>query len=851
MKIKQTSFSRRRILFGFLFAVIAQAYIGCTKTNGPTFEHVATGRNPERWPQLQLQVQRSMQMEADIASLVDSMTVEQKVAQMIQPEIRDVTVEDMRRYGFGSYLNGGGAYPKNDKRALVADWVALADAMHQASLDDAIDGIAIPTMWGTDAVHGHNNVIGATIFPHNVGLGATHNPELITQIAAATAREVLATGIDWVFAPTVAVVRDDRWGRTYEGYSEDPQLVRAYAAKFVEGMQGAAGGDFLSSDHVIATVKHFVGDGGTTNGEDQGNNEGSEQELMRIHAQGYVAGLEAGAQTVMASFNSWQGEKIHGNHYMLTAVLKKRMGFDGLVVGDWNGHNQVVGCHNSSCPQAINAGLDIVMAPTSSWKSLFDNTVDQVHRGEISMIRVDDAVSRILRVKMRAGLFDKPRPSLRQLSGQTSVIGADSHRAIAREAVRQSLVLLKNKDNILPLSPKLRVFVTGDGANNIGKQSGGWTITWQGTNNVNADFPGATSIYAGIKATVESAGGQVELGSNAEYAVQPDVAVVVFGENPYAEGNGDLDNLEYQRGNKRDLALLRSLQAKGVPVVSLFISGRPLWVNPEINASDAFVVVWLPGSEGGAIADVIFSQPDSAIHYDFHGKLSYSWPRWVDQTMINRHDASYDPLLPYGFGLRYGDVNVLSDSLDEKASGIDTAAISKAVFFSAGISPSWHIQLQVADRSVTMTSNVVTLDDFRVRTADRNLQEDSLQLEWAGTAEGKMRFTTNIPVDLRAYGESSATLSVDVKRLTPVVSPLYVSFGGARVEITEPVQALSDQEWKTLSIDIRCFTRNDADLHLVNSVFGIETKGPLGLQMGEVVLKPFSVAAATITCNHN
>lgn len=486
---------------------------------------------PSYWPRIDSEVRTDPAIEAKVKEILDGMTLEQKVAQIIQPEIRDISVEDMRRYGFGSYLNGGGAFPNNNKHASVQDWVDLAEALYQASVDDSLDGSSIPTMWGTDAVHGHNNVIGATLFPHNIGLGAANNPGLIEEIAGATAKEVAATGIDWIFAPTVAVTRDDRWGRTYEAYSEDPKIVRDYAYAIVKGLQGR-GEDFLSQQQVLSTVKHFVGDGGTEGGDDQGNNLATEQELFEIHAQGYVGGLKAGAQSVMASFNSWQGEKVHGSEYLLTKVLKERMGFDGFVVGDWNGHGQIPGCSNDNCPDAINAGLDVFMVPTDAWKPLLENTLSQVRDGVIPLSRLDDAVSRVLRVKLRAGLFDKPSPVNRPLAGKTELIGHPQHREIARQAVRESLVLLKNTEQLLPLHPAQRVLVAGDGADNIGKQSGGWTITWQGTGNENADFPGGTSIYGGIRDVVEAAGGQVTLSVDGSYEQQPDVAIVVFGEEP-------------------------------------------------------------------------------------------------------------------------------------------------------------------------------------------------------------------------------------------------------------------------------------------------------------------------------
>ncbi|MDX1392119.1 MAG: glycoside hydrolase family 3 N-terminal domain-containing protein, partial [Rheinheimera sp.] len=710
------------------------------------------------WPALTLPVKPDAALEQRISDMLAAMTLEQKVAQMIQPEIRDITVEDMRQYGFGSYLNGGGAFPDNNKHATPADWIALAEAMYQASVDSSLDGSSIPTMWGTDAVHGHNNVIGATLFPHNIGLGAANNPALIEQIATVTAREVMVTGIDWVFAPTVAVVRDDRWGRTYEGYSEDPDIVREYAAAIVTGLQGEPGKDFLGDERVISTVKHFVGDGGTEGGDDQGNNIASEQDLFRIHAQGYVGGLQAGAQTVMASFNSWHGEKIHGNTYLLTEVLKQRMGFDGFVVGDWNGHGQIPGCTNDNCPQAALAGLDVYMVPTPAWKPLYHNLIAQAQSGEIPMRRIDDAVRRILRVKLRAGLFDKPSPAQRPLSGNTALIGSAEHRAVARQAVQQSLVLLKNADQLLPLNPTQRILVTGEGADNIGMQSGGWTISWQGTGNSNSDFPGGSSIYDGIKQTVDAAGGQLELSRDGSYIVKPDVAVVVFGEQPYAEGNGDLDNLEYQRGNKKDLALLKKLKADGINVVSLFISGRPLWVNPELNASDAFVAVWLPGSEGAGVADVIMAKADGSVNKDFHGKLSFSWPATPDQQ-ANRHDSNYQPLLPYGFGLRYGETGPLNKALNEQV--VADNALDELVLFERAVKPPYQLVLHSAGNSVVLESSVAQLNNIAVRTFDNKVQEDARRLSFSGAA--KVSLTSAFPADLRAYQESGSALVIQLQ----------------------------------------------------------------------------------------
>lgn len=803
-------------------------------------QNTATPAVPDFWPVIQSEVSRSEAIEQRVQSLLANMTLEQKVAQTMQPEIRDISIEDMRRYGFGSYLNGGGAFPDNNKHASVQDWVKLAEAMYQASVDDSLDGSRIPTMWGTDAVHGHNNVIGATLFPHNIGLGAAHNPALIEKIAGATAKEVAATGIDWIFAPTVAVTRDDRWGRTYEAYSEDPDIVRDYAYAIVKGLQGRDEA-FLSEQQVISTVKHFLGDGGTQNGDDQGDNLATEQQLFDIHAQGYVGGLTAGAQSVMASFNSWHGVKNHGNPYLLTQVLKERMGFDGFVVGDWNGHGQIPGCTNESCPAAINAGLDMYMVPTQAWKPLLENTIAQVKAGQISQARLDDAVARILRVKLRAGLFDKPSPANRALAGDSSLIGHAAHRAIARQAVRESLVLLKNKDQLLPLSPQSRILLAGDGADNIGKQSGGWTITWQGTGNQNSDFPGATSVYDGIKQAVDVAGGQVELAADGQYSQVPDVAIVVFGEEPYAEGNGDLANLEYQRGNKTDLALLKKLQSQGIPVVSVFISGRPMWVNPELNASDAFVAAWLPGSEGGGIADVLLRRSDGSVHHDFKGKLSFSWPASPDQTTVNRHDPDYQPLLPYGFGLSYGDKDVLSAPLDESVQTTN-AALAPLSLFENDIKAPWQLSIGAIGNTQAVISSVQQQGPVSLRTSDWKIQEDSRRLHFDGSAPGEVQIGASFPQDLRAYVEANASLHLAVKLDSQLQSPVTLAMlcgenCSSALDISARLAALPVGEWHSVSVPLQCFNQAN-HLARVFSPFSLRVQGELHISIADIRLLP-------------
>jgi beta-glucosidase len=610
------------------------------------------------WPKIASPYGVDAAVEERIDSILSRMSLAEKVGQITMAEIQSISPGDVKRFNIGGLLNGGGSYPNKNRNASIAEWLVMANAFYDASMDDGDGKVAVPVIWGTDAVHGHNNVVGATIFPHNIGLGATRNPALIRDIGVATAREVAVTGIGWAFAPTVAVARDDRWGRTYESFSEDPALVAELSKEIVVGLQGhPALENAFGADKVVATAKHFIGDGGTLNGDDQGDTQLNEEALKKLHAPGHFTAIGAGAQTVMATFNSWNGVKTHGNNYLLTTVLKERMGFDGFVVGDWNGHEQIPGCTAGACAAAVNAGVDMIMVPTE-WRNFIRNTTRQVKNGEISEARLDDAVRRILRVKIRAGLFEKGRPSEQPLAGVKDLLGHPDHRALARRAVRESLVLLKN-EGVLPLNPRTKILVAGDAADSVPRQSGGWTITWQGRDTTNADFPGATTIYAGIRNAVEASGGKAVLSETGDYKEKPDAAIVVFGETPYAEFEGDL---ETDRGvdfeDEKALAILRRLKADGIPAVAVFISGRPRWVSPEIDAADAFVAAWLPGSEGAGVADVLIAGQDGRARNDFKGRLSFSWPASPDQHPVNAGDGDYAPLYPFGFGLSYsGDAN--------------------------------------------------------------------------------------------------------------------------------------------------------------------------------------------------
>jgi beta-glucosidase len=587
--------------------------------------------------------------ERQVSELMLRMSLAEKVGQTIQADISAITPEDLRHYPLGAVLAGGESAPAGGTDRTPAAWLAQARALRAASIEARPGHTPIPILFGIDAIHGNNAVRGATIFPHNIGLGAAHDPGLILRIGAATAQEMAVVGFDWAFAPALAVPQDLRWGRSYESYSQDPAQVMRYGAELVRGLQGEPDGPrTVQSGHVAATAKHFVGDGGTRGGVDQGDTRISERQLIRLHAQGYVGAIDAGVMSVMASFSSWQGMKLHGDASLLSGVLKGTMGFDGFVVSDWNGYGQIAGCSNTSCAAALAAGIDMFMAP-DGWRALFDNTLAQVRSGAISPARLDDAVRRILRVKAKLGLFDPARP----WEGRPDVLASSEHRALARAAVRESLVLLKNRAQLLPIRAGAQVLVVGEAADDIGRQCGGWTLGWQGGGHRNGDFPQGESIYAGLRAALEAGGGSALRSVDGRHGRRPDVAIVVFGERPYAEGAGDLRSIEYSDGARQDLKLLRRLRAEHIPVVSVFLSGRPRALDQELAASDAFVAAWLPGTEGGGIADLLIGDAQGAARDDFSGTLSFAWPASRAAGATAPAAARSAPAFALGYGLHY------------------------------------------------------------------------------------------------------------------------------------------------------------------------------------------------------
>ncbi|WP_209349405.1 glycoside hydrolase family 3 N-terminal domain-containing protein [Pontixanthobacter sp. CEM42] len=740
--------------------------------------------------------------ETQLEEILSAMSLERKVAQLIQPQINSFTADDMRKYRFGSYLNGGNGGPYGDEFAPASEWLKLADEMWDASTAPLPnDEPAIPTMWGTDAVHGHTNVKHATIFPHNIGLGATRDADLVRKIGAATATEIEVTGIDWNFSPTVAVARDDRWGRTYESYSEDPQLVAKLGAALVEGLQGARGaGDYLGQGRVVATAKHFFGDGGTDQGVDQGDVNGDIDELKSVHVVPYPAAISAGVETIMASFNSINGTKMHGNKALLTGVLRDELGFEGLVVGDWNAHGQIKGCTTSDCPQALLAGLDIYMVP-DDWKDLHTNLIKQVQDGTIPIARLDEAVMRVLKVKQHAGLIgpNAAKPSARPNAGQYNKLGFAPHRDVAREAVAKSQVILKN-NGVLPIKNGASILVAGKGADSIAQAAGGWTLTWQGGRELTNDyFPGATSIWAGLEAAAKETGGTAILSANGSYEAKPDVAIVVFGEEPYAEFVGDQKTLVFS--DEEGLELLRKFEADGIPAVALFLSGRPMWMNREINAADAFVASWLPGSEGAGIADVLYGKREAT------GRLSFSWPSDCGGAPLNGGGG----LFSVGYGLALGDAAPMA-KLDETCGYLAEAK-----------SATWYDLGRLAS-GITASAGGAELVNLRGEAGgivangfDYQRQEDARDITFGPAAK----------LTLAQQGEGSGDYRILYNLEAQPAGTVTVTLGDTAIDVTAQLRLSAGKGWREMIITEDCAPQ------LGNSL-SISSDAPISIKIARI-----------------
>lgn len=581
-----------------------------------------------------------------VGDLLSRMTLDEKIGQMLQVERNNSSPADISTYGIGSVLSGGGSVPSSN---TPAGWADMVDGYQSAALSTRLQ---IPVLYGVDAVHGHNNVYGATIFPHNIGLGATRDADLVNRIGAVTAEEVRTTGVNWDFSPCLCAPQDDRWGRTYEGFSESPGLAAELGTAYVQGLQGQpSDGNFLKGVKAVATVKHWIGDGNTVNGDDQKDAPMTDQDLEPF-LKPYADAIQAGARSVMVDLGSVSGVPSHANYHLITEVLKGQLGFSGIVVSDWNGTSRLQSDYgypnySTAIQTGINAGIDMFMEP-DTWKSNnFIGTVKSlVNGGQIAQSRIDDAVSRILRVKFEAGLFESPYADRSLVTGGS--FGGADHRALAREAVRKSATLLKNDGHILPLSKGAKIFVAGAKANDIGYQSGGWTISWQGSP---GNITPGTTILQGIQNAVTNSA-NVTYSATGAGAAGNDVAIVVVGESPYAEMNGDvgtgqpIPNLDLSAS---DQSVLDQVKGSGVPTIVVMLSGRPMNITGRLADWKAFVAAWLPGTEGEGFADVLFGD------YDFTGKLPVSWPAdFTNAIKVNAGDANYAPLFPFGYGLSAG-----------------------------------------------------------------------------------------------------------------------------------------------------------------------------------------------------
>jgi len=809
-----------------LTALAAAVQLLCAATAFAATPAAAPAKAPLKdWPHITSAVKQDAAIEARVKEIVASMTLEQKIGQMTQPEIKTATPDDVRKYYLGSILNGGGSWPNNNKNASPADWVKLADAYYEASLSTDMKH-KVPVIWGIDAMHGNSNVLGATLFPHNIGLGAARDRAGIGQMAEAVAKAVRATGINWVFAPTLAVVRDDRWGRTYESFSEDPRIVADYADVYVKGLQGDLKGDAT----VVATAKHWLGDGGTAEGKDRGATQGPLSELINVHGAGYYPALEAGAQTVMASFSSVTDPqhgtnfgKMHGSEELLTNVLKKKIGFDGFVVSDWNALEEVPGCAKDHCAQAINAGIDMVMVP-DDWKSFIAKTIEQVKKGEIPMARIDDAVSRIIRVKLRANM---KKPSASVHAGKMESMQA---RPLARKLVQESLVLLKNDASTLPLARGKKVLVVGKSADSMTDQTGGWTLTWQGTGNTNKDFPYGDTILAGLRDALGEANVSYSIDGAGVDVSKFDAVVAVIGEHPYAEGDGDIGpagNLRHSARFPQDLEVLQAVAGKGKPVVTVFLSGRPLYANDLLNLSDSFVAAWLPGSEGKGVADVLVRAANGKVNAPFTGKLSFSWPKEPCQTPLNVGDKNYAPLFAYGYGLTYGKAGKVGKlPVDSTTAGCgNTTAFPVFSQADRATFPLYVTSGGERQPLGTDLNAVYTLPTMKIETAQVNTQQDAKKISWtgAGSVEAHGKKAYKIP----EYAAKDGVLSFDTIVSAAPQGKAEVSMGNAAVDVTQALAGRVGKPKSTVKIPLSCFTAKGVDLKKVDTPFKISAEGGL------------------------
>ncbi len=589
----------------------------------------------------------ALPIEERVTDLLDRMTLEEKIGQMTLIEKGSITPDAVAVYAIGGVLSGGGGYPTGNN--TVQGWAEMVNAYQGANLGTRL---AIPVIYGVDAVHGHSNLAGAVIFPHNIGLGATRNPELVQEIGRITALEMIATGIYWNYSPVLAVPQDIRWGRTYEGYSENTDLVTELSTAMLIGLQGD---NIANAETVLGTPKHFVGDGGTAFGTsplsdgllDRGQTNIDEATLRAVHLPPYLSAIENGARSIMISFSSWNGIRMHGQTYLIQEVLRKELGFTGFIVSDWAGLDDAAPDYYDAVVQSINAGIDMNMVPYD-YARFITATTQAVSSGDISQERIDEAVTNILRVKFELGLFERPYAN----EEYQPLVGSEAHRAVAREAVSQSLVLLKNENSALPLDANATqtVFISGQGADSLGMQSGGWSLEWQGFSDNNA-IQGTTLLQALENAFGENTTLRFNVRGRFNSNGAPDsadIGIVVVGEAPYAEQFGDDADLAL---TARDIGLINSMRGQVDTLIVILLSGRPLVIDASLNQADAFVAAWLIGTEGDGVADVLVGERD------FVGKLPFTWLRNIEQLPFDFNTLATEgceaPLFPFGYGLSY------------------------------------------------------------------------------------------------------------------------------------------------------------------------------------------------------
>ena len=705
-----------------------------------------------------------------VDSLLSLMTLEEKIGQMTQAERGSLdNLNDIATYSIGSLLSGGGSAPSQN---TPEGWVAMYDQFQSIALQSRL---GIPLIYGIDAVHGHNNVKGAVIFPHNIGLGCTWNESLVREVNKITAIEVAGTGIDWTFAPCIAVPRNERWGRTYEGFGESPELQEMMSKAAIEGLQGNSLGD---RESILACAKHYVGDGGTANGIDQGNTQINEDELRNIHLPGYIEAIESGVGSIMASYNSWNGQKLHGHDYLLNQVLKNELGFDGFVISDWKGVDQIHGSYREAIKRAINAGIDMVMVP-DRYKVFIAHLKSLVEDNEVSLERINDATRRILKQKFLLDLFNEPYtdPSL------TPDIGSEGHRQIGRQAVRESMVLLSAKNDILPLKKTgQKILVAGRLADDRGAQCGGWSISWQGSN---GEITEGTTILDGLRD--QSQGSFIIYSEEGDYEGEVDVAVVVIGEKtPYAEGAGDRASLNL---DQNDLNMISKIKKKGIPVIALLISGRPLILGSTLAITDAAIAAWYPGTEGDGVADFLYGNHPPT------GKLGHSWPATMKQVPINIGDNDYNPLFVYKHGLSSFPKLESADHLNPYAASTNSTGDQILLTLSDAVS---EINMSTTDLRISINGNeinngvdnlIISPYDSSILLLDLNItinNSDDLYISYSGNGIQSSNLSLNEFTDLFVY---NAVGIFDGTNRIPgrVEAENYSSMQGIQTEACEDV----------------------------------------------------------------